>query len=197
MPRMTWPPMLIKCPRPRRGTDRPSNPLLSIAGSRGRSRCPRSSTTARGPCGAIASAGRRCRRRSAAHTGANRARPQSPAQPEARFQSPTHNDGGFHPPFVRDMSRFTRPPQPAQPEDEQPAACVAPAGRAGAGSGGAARRSAAVRASPSTCARPGSWPSCAGPRRQPIALPTTMIAMIWQPTRHQRPDLNVRPYLRS
>jgi DNA mismatch repair protein MutL len=42
---------------------------------------------------------------------------------DARFQSPalapTRNDGGFHPPFVRDMSRFTRAPQPAQIDDEQ------------------------------------------------------------------------------
>src|SRR4051812_13687814 len=46
--------------------------------------------------------------------------------PATRFPSPAHSDAGFHPPFVRDMSRFTRAPQPAQPEDEQPVPVARP-----------------------------------------------------------------------
>jgi DNA mismatch repair protein MutL len=43
-----------------------------------------------------------------------------PNAPEPRLQAPAHHDGGFHPPFVRDMSRFTRAPQPEPTKDEQP-----------------------------------------------------------------------------
>jgi DNA mismatch repair protein MutL len=49
-----------------------------------------------------------------------------PDAPATRFQSPAHSDAGFHPPFVRDMSRFTRAPHPAQLEDEQPVPVARP-----------------------------------------------------------------------
>nr|MDQ2997219.1 hypothetical protein [Chloroflexota bacterium] len=38
---------------------------------------------------------------------------------EAGFQPPAQPNTGYRPPFVRDMSLFTRPMQPAQPEDKQ------------------------------------------------------------------------------
>jgi DNA mismatch repair ATPase MutL len=45
---------------------------------------------------------------------------------EARFQAPAQPNAGYRPPFVRDMSLFTRPPQPAPPEGEQPPAARQP-----------------------------------------------------------------------
>ena len=41
---------------------------------------------------------------------------------EALLQAPAQPDAVYHPPFVRDMSQFARAPQPAQTEDDQPAA---------------------------------------------------------------------------
>jgi len=40
--------------------------------------------------------------------------------PAAEFQAPAQKDAVYHPPFVRDMSQFTRAPQPAQTEDDRP-----------------------------------------------------------------------------